>query len=84
MHFDHPTDTWLPGGKIRYNKLTNEKIILTSQRIFDDLTPEMFTFEIEKNGTSLLLIWKGSIGWIGYWTGKSFRGYLRKKVGQIY
>ena len=72
--FDHPTDTWLPGGKIGYNKLANEKLILSPWRNPQNPAPGIFSLEIEPNGTSHLLRWNGSnVYWTsGNWTGTIF------------
>ncbi|XP_009336215.2 G-type lectin S-receptor-like serine/threonine-protein kinase At2g19130 [Pyrus x bretschneideri] len=72
--FDHPTDTWLPGGKLGYNKLTNEKLTLTPWRSSQNPAPGIFSLELEQNGTSLLLMYNGTrMYWTtGPWTGKIF------------
>ncbi|KAB2611897.1 G-type lectin S-receptor-like serine/threonine-protein kinase [Pyrus ussuriensis x Pyrus communis] len=73
--FDHPTDTWLPGGKLGYNKLTNEKLTLTPWRSSQNPAPGIFSLEIERNGTSFLLMYNGTkMYWTsGPWTGKIFK-----------
>ncbi|XP_070672580.1 G-type lectin S-receptor-like serine/threonine-protein kinase At2g19130 [Malus domestica] len=58
--FDHPTDTWLPGGKLGYNKLTNEKLTLTPWRGSQNPAPGIFSLEIERNGTSFLLMYNNN------------------------
>ncbi|XP_050102366.1 G-type lectin S-receptor-like serine/threonine-protein kinase At2g19130 isoform X1 [Malus sylvestris] len=72
--FDHPTDTWLPGGKLGYNKLTNEKLTLTPWRSSQNPAPGIFSLDLEQNGTSLLLMYNGTrMYWTtGPWTGKIF------------
>ncbi|KAE8672930.1 Detected protein of unknown function [Hibiscus syriacus] len=37
--FDHPTDTWLPGSKLRFNKRTNQSQRIVSWRSHDDPAP---------------------------------------------
>ncbi|CAL5342635.1 unnamed protein product [Camellia sinensis] len=39
--FDYPSDTWLPGGKVGYNKLENEKQALTSWRNSENPSPSL-------------------------------------------
>lgn len=74
--FDHPTDTWLPGGKVGYKKQTDEKFILTSWRNQQNPAPGLFSLEEEQNGTSLFLQWNGSITyWTDYWSGQNFSRY---------
>ncbi|XP_074373487.1 G-type lectin S-receptor-like serine/threonine-protein kinase At4g27290 [Apium graveolens] len=55
--FDYPTDTWLPGGKIGYNKIKNEKIYLTSWRNEENPAPGLFSLEVETNGPSAILLY---------------------------
>ncbi|KAI5338882.1 hypothetical protein L3X38_018154 [Prunus dulcis] len=71
---DFPTDTWLPGARLGYNKLTKEKVILTPWRTSSDPAPGLFYLEVQQNGTSFWLLWNGSeTYWTsGYWTGKLF------------
>ncbi|KAI3869003.1 hypothetical protein MKX03_002855 [Papaver bracteatum] len=54
--FDYPTDTWLPGGKLRLNKRTKETQLLASWRNQEDPAPGMFNLELDPNGTSQYLI----------------------------
>ncbi|RZC53475.1 hypothetical protein C5167_012327 [Papaver somniferum] len=54
--FDYPTDTWLPGGKIRLNKKTKEPQLLTSWRNQEDPAPGIFTLELDPAGTDQTLI----------------------------
>ncbi|MGV7400565.1 bulb-type lectin domain-containing protein, partial [Mycobacterium kansasii] len=63
--FDHPTDTWLPGGKIAYNKLTNVSQQLTSWKNKDDPAPSQFTFEIVSKSKSYVILWNKTTQ---YWT----------------
>ncbi|KAJ4729795.1 putative S-receptor kinase [Melia azedarach] len=62
---DHPTDHWLSGGKIGYNKVTNEMITLVSWRSSEDPAPGQFTLELGQNGVSHLILLNGSQR---YWT----------------
>ncbi|KAJ6741328.1 S-LOCUS LECTIN KINASE FAMILY PROTEIN [Salix purpurea] len=43
--FGHPTDTWLPGGKVGYNKLTNGRDSI----IHCDIKPENILSDAEYN-----------------------------------
>ncbi|PON80516.1 S-receptor-like serine/threonine-protein kinase [Parasponia andersonii] len=69
--FDYPTDTWLPGNKIGYNKITKTKQVLISWKNSEDPAPGLFSFEIDPNDTSYVTIWNRSrIYWdTGPWTG---------------
>lgn len=71
--FDYPTDTNLPGGKVGFNKLTNEKQILTSWKSSENPAESLFSFELEQNSSHVLL-WNGTkLYWTsGVWDGKAF------------
>ena len=72
--FDHPTDTWLPGAKFGYNKVTNDSQILTSWRSYENPAPGLFSTELEPKGTSYSLKWnRSNLYWTsGEWSGKIF------------
>ncbi|KAK9671666.1 hypothetical protein RND81_12G046600 [Saponaria officinalis] len=55
--FDHPTDTWLPSGKMVYNKKTKQMQQLTAWKNEDDPAPGLFTLEILPDPTSYVLMW---------------------------
>ncbi|XP_070672430.1 G-type lectin S-receptor-like serine/threonine-protein kinase At2g19130 [Malus domestica] len=67
--FDHPTDTWLPGAKLGYNKLTKEKLILTPWRNPQNSAPGIFSLEIEQAGSRAFLFRNGSAISIWDWQG---------------
>ncbi|KAF6147525.1 hypothetical protein GIB67_014664 [Kingdonia uniflora] len=50
--FDHPADTWLPGGKLSFDKKTNKSQLLTSWRNSDDPANGIFSLSIDQDGTS--------------------------------
>lgn len=70
--FDHPTDTYLLGGKVGFNKLTNEKQILTSWKSSENPEESLFSFELEANSSHVLL-WNGTKLYFttGVWDGKA-------------
>ncbi|CAI0549671.1 unnamed protein product [Linum tenue] len=72
--FDHPTDHWLPGGKIGYNKISNAKQVLASWRSPLNPAPSQFTLGPSQNGSSHELLWNGSqMYWTsGVWNGRIF------------
>ncbi|KAK9064410.1 hypothetical protein SSX86_015792 [Deinandra increscens subsp. villosa] len=63
--FDHPTHTFLPGGKLGYNKRTNTKQVLTSWRNSEDPGMGLFSLEIDQINKQFLIKWNRSIN---YWT----------------
>ncbi|THU64329.1 hypothetical protein C4D60_Mb01t25310 [Musa balbisiana] len=73
--FDHPTNTWLPGAKLGYNKSTGRDRFLTSWRNPEDPSPGMFTLEIDPNGVDqfyLLRDRRHRYWTTGVWTGEIF------------
>ncbi|XP_063940755.1 G-type lectin S-receptor-like serine/threonine-protein kinase At2g19130 [Daucus carota subsp. sativus] len=86
--FDHPTDTWLPGGELG---------ILTSWKHHDDPAPGVYSFGMYPGGNPELLLWKNSSGLIlwrsGVWNGSNFNSfsigqanfsYIRKKQAKYF
>ncbi|KAL6141274.1 hypothetical protein ACLB2K_059564 [Fragaria x ananassa] len=73
--FDHPTDTWLPGGaRLGYDKITNQNVTLTPWKNPQDPAPGIFALEVDPNGTSFWLLYNGSQQYwnSGPWNGESF------------
>ncbi|XP_052137344.1 G-type lectin S-receptor-like serine/threonine-protein kinase At2g19130 [Oryza glaberrima] len=68
--FDHLDNTWLPGSKLRRNKLTGEATRLVAWKGSNDPTPGMFSLELDAGGGGasqhLRLAWNGSHQ---YWSG---------------
>ncbi|KAJ4981048.1 hypothetical protein NE237_031885 [Protea cynaroides] len=79
--FDHPTDTWLPGGKIRLNKLTHESQRLTSWKNSEDPATGLFSLELDPAGTSqYFIMWNGSVQ---YWTSGTWNGHIFSLVPEM-
>lgn len=73
--FDHPTDTWLPGGKLGINKITGEIQHLIAWKDFEDPAPGNFYIEIDPNGSSqFFILWNGTKGYwsSGLWNSEIF------------
>ncbi|KAE8668170.1 G-type lectin S-receptor-like serine/threonine-protein kinase [Hibiscus syriacus] len=63
---DHPTHTWLPGGKLMLNKRTNQSQLLTSWKNSEDPAPGLFSLELDPSGTnSYIILWNRTRR---YWT----------------
>ncbi|MBA0717975.1 hypothetical protein Golax_005746 [Gossypium laxum] len=63
---DHPTHTWLPGGKLSLNRRTNQSQLLTSWKNSEDPAPGLFSLELDPNGTNQsFILWNRSEQ---YWT----------------
>ncbi|XP_059308491.1 G-type lectin S-receptor-like serine/threonine-protein kinase At2g19130 [Lycium ferocissimum] len=57
--FDHPTDTWLPGGKLLFDR-NKQKTALISWKNVEDPTPGLYSGQHTPNGTQSLLVWNGT------------------------
>ncbi|KAJ4876946.1 G-type lectin S-receptor-like serine/threonine-protein kinase [Raphanus sativus] len=62
--FDHLSDTWLPGAKIRYDKRTKKSQRLTSWKNSEDPSPGLFSVELDES-TAYKILWNGSTQ---YWS----------------
>ncbi|KAJ0265455.1 Bulb-type lectin domain-containing protein [Hirschfeldia incana] len=62
--FDHLSDTWLPGAKIRYDKRTKKSQRLTSWKNSEDPSPGLFSVELDES-TAYKILWNGSTE---YWS----------------
>ncbi|XP_030485253.2 G-type lectin S-receptor-like serine/threonine-protein kinase At2g19130 [Cannabis sativa] len=72
--FDYPTDTWLPGASLGFNKITKRKQILTSWKNLEDPSPGLFTFELVPSDGFYIILWNRSRSYwtTGPWTGDIF------------
>ncbi|KAI5018598.1 hypothetical protein ZWY2020_043486 [Hordeum vulgare] len=75
--FDHITDTWLPGGKLRRDKRTGVVQAMASWRARGDPAPGMYALQLDPSGAKqYLLLSNGTRQYwaTGNWTGKYFTG----------
>ncbi|KAM0910767.1 hypothetical protein ACQ4PT_013908 [Festuca glaucescens] len=78
---DHPTNTWLPGGKLMLNKTTGVSQRLVSWKNNADPSPGLFSLELDPNGTSQYFIqWNESIT---YWTSGTWNGVYFSSVPEM-
>ncbi|XP_059449693.1 G-type lectin S-receptor-like serine/threonine-protein kinase At2g19130 [Corylus avellana] len=72
--FDYPTDTWLPGGKIAFKKITNENQRVFSWKNEEDPAPGLFNLQPEADTIIYIILWNRSIQYwtSGPWDGKIF------------
>ncbi|KAK9133718.1 hypothetical protein Scep_013246 [Stephania cephalantha] len=84
--FDHPTDTWLPGGKIAYNNLTKTAQKLVSWKNSEDPSPGLFSLELKPDTKEYVIMWNGSVRfWTsGPWNGQIFSGVPEMRSNYIY
>ncbi|KAJ1703975.1 hypothetical protein LUZ63_003754 [Rhynchospora breviuscula] len=77
---DHPTDTWLPGGKLGRGKATGQQRMV-SRKNSDDPAEGIFSLEIDPNGSSqYLLYWNRSKP---YWTSGEWNGKIFTNVPEM-
>ncbi|GAU46567.1 hypothetical protein TSUD_272060 [Trifolium subterraneum] len=70
--FDFPTNTWLPGGKIKLNKITKKPTNLTAWKNSEDPATGIFSLELDPNGTnSYFMLWNKTQQ---YWTSSTWNG----------
>ncbi|XWS39531.1 hypothetical protein CRYUN_Cryun18bG0063600 [Craigia yunnanensis] len=67
---DHPTHTWLPGGKLSSNKRTNQSQLLTSWKTLENPAPGLYSLELDPNQSNqYFILWNRSEN---YWTSGSW------------
>ncbi|WOH05692.1 hypothetical protein DCAR_0625112 [Daucus carota subsp. sativus] len=57
---DYPSDTWLPGSKISYDKRTNKTKTLTSWKNSEDPAPGLYTLEVDPINNQGVIMWNRS------------------------
>ncbi|GAU17043.1 hypothetical protein TSUD_105420 [Trifolium subterraneum] len=78
---DHPTDTWLPGGKIKLDTKTKKPQYLTSWKNKKDPATGLFSLELDPKGTtSYLILWNKSEQ---YWTSGPWNGHIFSLVPEM-
>ncbi|XP_043806262.1 receptor-like serine/threonine-protein kinase SD1-8 isoform X2 [Manihot esculenta] len=85
--FDHPTDTFLPGCRLGFNKITKTSTRLISWKNKDDPAPGLYSIEVDPNGTSQFYIsWNRSkIMWTsGNWDGQRFSLLPEMRLNYIF
>ncbi|KAG6416936.1 hypothetical protein SASPL_124377 [Salvia splendens] len=78
--FDNPVHTWLPGGKISYDKITQKKQLLTSWKNEEDPAMGLFSLELDPNGSQYLIKWNRSQD---YWTSGAWNGHFFSLVPEL-
>ncbi|XP_054814698.1 G-type lectin S-receptor-like serine/threonine-protein kinase At2g19130 [Prosopis cineraria] len=85
--FDNPTDTWLPGGKMRLNNKTKQPQYLTSWKNSEDPAEGLFSLELDPKGsTAYVILWnKSQQYWSsGAWNGQIFSLVPEMRLNYIY
>ncbi|KAL3820986.1 hypothetical protein ACJIZ3_006891 [Penstemon smallii] len=78
--FNNPGDTWLPGGKIAYNKRTQRSRLLTSWRNSEDPATGLFSLELDPNESQYLIRWNRNEQ---YWTSGAWNGHIFSLVPEM-
>lgn len=79
--FDFPTDTWLPGGKIKLDKRTKKPQYLTAWKNKEDPATGLFSLELDPKGTNAyLILWNKTQQ---YWTSGSWNGHIFSLVPEM-
>ncbi|XP_022864068.1 G-type lectin S-receptor-like serine/threonine-protein kinase At4g03230 [Olea europaea var. sylvestris] len=78
--FDNPTDTLLPGSSLAYDKRTRTKKVLTSWKNSEDPAPGLFSFELDPNGSQVIIRWNRT-EW--YWTSGAWNGLFFSLIPEM-
>ncbi|XP_072951016.1 G-type lectin S-receptor-like serine/threonine-protein kinase At2g19130 [Typha angustifolia] len=71
---NHPTNTWLPGAKLGFNKMSGVDQRLSSWKNLEDPAPGIFSLELDPNWTSQYVIqWNKTRD---YWTSGAWNGKI--------
>ncbi|KAH7662294.1 S-receptor-like serine/threonine-protein kinase protein [Dioscorea alata] len=83
---EDPADTWLPGGKIVFNKTTGVSQKLISWKNSENPAPGLFSLELDPVGRQYLLKWNGTETYYktGSWNGEIFSGVPEMRKSYIY
>ncbi|KAG2703291.1 hypothetical protein I3760_06G131900 [Carya illinoinensis] len=85
--FDHPTDTWLPGGELGIDKAGKVPKQLISWKNSEDPSPGLFSLRIDPNDSrQYILEWNRSqVYWSsGVWNGKTFGNVPEMRLDYIF
>ncbi|KAL3332895.1 hypothetical protein AABB24_033120 [Solanum stoloniferum] len=84
--FNNPTNTWLPGSKLSYNKVTRTKQLLTSWKSADDPAPGLYSLELDPNEKQYIIRFNRSEQYwkTGPWNNRIFRDVPEMRTNYIY
>ncbi|XP_022852507.1 G-type lectin S-receptor-like serine/threonine-protein kinase At2g19130 [Olea europaea var. sylvestris] len=80
--FDNQTDTLLPGSSLAYDKRTRTKKVLTSWKNSEDPAPGLFSFELDPNGSQVIIRWNRTAS--GAWNGLFFSLIPEMRLNNMY
>ncbi|KAL2333259.1 hypothetical protein Fmac_014472 [Flemingia macrophylla] len=71
--FDYPTDTFIPGMKLGFDRRTNQNWTITSWRSYKTPLPGSFSLGVDPKTKQLVMWWRGNIVWSsGQWENGGF------------
>ncbi|XP_022893868.1 G-type lectin S-receptor-like serine/threonine-protein kinase At2g19130 [Olea europaea var. sylvestris] len=73
-------DTLLPGSSLAYDKRTRTKKVLTSWKNSEDPAPGLFSFELDPNGSQVIIRWNRA-EW--YWTSGAWNGLFFSLIPEM-
>ncbi|CAL4929851.1 unnamed protein product [Urochloa decumbens] len=82
--FDHPTDTWLPGARLGYDRARGVHSFLTSWTDSENPAPGAFSMVIDPNGQAKFDLLAGGVHqyWTtGLWDGEVFENVPEMRSG---
>ncbi|PIA26432.1 hypothetical protein AQUCO_09300020v1 [Aquilegia coerulea] len=84
--FDYPSDTWLPGGKLRYDNITKKPQLLTSWKNENDPSEGLFSLELIPEEKEYVIRWNRTEQYwtSGPWNGQIFSGVPEMRLNFIY
>ncbi|PIN19623.1 Serine/threonine protein kinase [Handroanthus impetiginosus] len=84
--FDNPADTWLPGGRLAYDKKTRKKQRLISWKNTEDPAPGLFSLEFDPEMKQYIMRWNESEQYwkSGAWDGHIFSDAPEMRLNYIY
>ncbi|XP_051115032.1 G-type lectin S-receptor-like serine/threonine-protein kinase At2g19130 [Andrographis paniculata] len=78
--FDYPSNTWMPGQKLYYDKRTHKKVVVTSWRNSEDPSPGLFSLEFLPNDSKYIIKWNNSEQ---YWSSGTWNGHIFSLVPEM-
>ncbi|TKY48800.1 G-type lectin S-receptor serine/threonine-protein kinase [Spatholobus suberectus] len=79
--FDHPTDTFLPGGKIKLDNKTKQPRYLTAWKNIENPATGLFSLELDPKGSTAYFIrWNKSEE---YWTSGAWNGHIFSLIPEM-
>ncbi|XP_059291439.1 G-type lectin S-receptor-like serine/threonine-protein kinase At4g27290 isoform X2 [Lycium ferocissimum] len=84
--FDYPMDTFLPGAKLGYGKLTKRKQVLISWKNLNDPAPGLYSLEMDPKHAQFVIKWNRTTEYwaSGSWNGQRFSSVPEMRLNYIF